>query len=180
MIHEEKSLSIETIYSGKIIEVERHKVTLPNEKTSYREVVKHNGAVAICALTPDQKVILVKQYRKPMEKVLLEIPAGKLEPNENPEDAAKRELEEETGYKTEHLVKIGEVYGTPGFSNEKITIYFTEDLQKGTLNLDEDEFVESVYYSIDEIKNAVHNNEIEDAKTLIAFQYVLLNYNHSK
>lgn len=92
MHFEEKTISKESIYKGKIIEVEKHKVSLPNNETAYREVVKHNGAVAICALTPDQQVILVKQYRKALEQELLEIPAGKLEPGEDRESAAMREL----------------------------------------------------------------------------------------
>ncbi|NJI03685.1 NUDIX domain-containing protein, partial [Staphylococcus agnetis] len=140
MSFEEKTLSKETLYEGKIITVEKHLVELPNQETSYREVVKHNGAVAICALTPDQKVILVKQYRKALEDTLLEIPAGKLEPNESRINAAKRELEEETGYIADELKLIGEVYGAPGFTNELISIYFANHLEKGQIQLDEDEF----------------------------------------
>ncbi|HCT0717412.1 TPA: NUDIX hydrolase, partial [Staphylococcus pseudintermedius] len=170
MHFEEKTISKESIYKGKIIEVEKHKVSLPNNKTAYREVVKHNGAVAICALTPDQQVILVKQYRKALEQELLEIPAGKLEPGEDRESAAMRELEEETGYKAKKLTLIGEVYGTPGFSNEKISVYFADNLVEGKVNLDEDEFVEKVLYSLDDVKKAVEARTIEDAKTFIAFQ----------
>ncbi|EGQ2957861.1 NUDIX hydrolase [Staphylococcus pseudintermedius] len=180
MHFEEKTISKESIYKGKIIEVEKHKVSLPNNKTAYREVVKHNGAVAICALTPDQQVILVKQYRKALEQELLEIPAGKLEPGEDRESAAMRELEEETGYKAKKLTLIGEVYGTPGFSNEKISVYFADNLVEGKVNLDEDEFVEKVLYSLDDVKKAVEARTIEDAKTFIAFQHLLLYYNHSK
>ncbi|EKC6416166.1 NUDIX hydrolase [Staphylococcus pseudintermedius] len=180
MHFEEKTISKESIYKGKIIEVEKHKVSLPNNKTAYREVVKHNGAVAICALTPDQQVILVKQYRKALEQELLEIPAGKLEPGEDRESAAIRELEEETGYKAKKLTLIGEVYGTPGFSNEKISVYFADNLVEGKVNLDEDEFVEKVLYSLDDVKKAVEARTIEDAKTFIAFQHLLLHYNHSK
>ncbi|MBC8664759.1 NUDIX hydrolase [Staphylococcus pseudintermedius] len=180
MHFEEKTISKESIYKGKIIEVEKHKVSLPNNETAYREVVKHNGAVAICALTPDQQVILVKQYRKALEQELLEIPAGKLEPGEDPESAAMRELEEETGYKAKKLTLIGEVYGTPGFSNEKISVYFADNLVEGKVNLDEDEFVEKVLYSLDDVKKAVEARTIEDAKTFIAFQHLLLHYNHSK
>ncbi|EGQ2951485.1 NUDIX hydrolase, partial [Staphylococcus pseudintermedius] len=167
MHFEEKTISKESIYKGKIIEVEKHKVSLPNNETAYREVVKHNGAVAICALTPDQQVILVKQYRKALEQELLEIPAGKLEPGEDRESAAMRELEEETGYKAKKLTLIGEVYGTPGFSNEKISIYFADNLVEGKVNLDEDEFVEKVLYSLDDVKKAVEARTIEDAKTFI-------------
>ncbi|MCE5672550.1 NUDIX hydrolase [Staphylococcus pseudintermedius] len=180
MHFEEKTISKESIYKGKIIEVEKHKVSLPNNETAYREVVKHNGAVAICALTPDQQVILVKQYRKALEQELLEIPAGKLEPGEDRESAAMRELEEETGYKAKKLTLIGEVYGTPGFSNEKISVYFADNLVEGKVNLDEDEFVEKVLYSLDDVKKAVEARTIEDAKTFIAFQHLLLYYNHSK
>ncbi|MBC8705897.1 NUDIX hydrolase [Staphylococcus pseudintermedius] len=180
MHFEEKTISKESIYKGKIIEVEKHKVSLPNNETAYREVVKHNGAVAICALTPDQQVILVKQYRKALEQELLEIPAGKLEPGEDRESAAMRELEEETGYKAKKLTLIGEVYGTPGFSNEKISVYFADILVEGKVNLDEDEFVEKVLYSLDDVKKAVEARTIEDAKTFIAFQHLLLHYNHSK
>ncbi len=180
MHFEEKTISKESIYKGKIIEVEKHKVSLPNNETAYREVVKHNGAVAICALTPDQQVILVKQYRKALEQELLEIPAGKLEPGEDRESAAMRELEEETGYKAKKLTLIGEIYGTPGFSNEKISVYFADNLVEGKVNLDEDEFVEKVLYSLDDVKKAVEARTIEDAKTFIAFQHLLLHYNHSK
>ncbi|EHT3661317.1 NUDIX hydrolase [Staphylococcus pseudintermedius] len=180
MHFEEKTISKESIYKGKIIEVEKHKVSLPNNETAYREVVKHNGAVAICALTPDQQVILVKQYRKALEQELIEIPAGKLEPGEDRESAAMRELEEETGYKAKKLTLIGEVYGTPGFSNEKISVYFADNLVEGKVNLDEDEFVEKVLYSLDDVKKAVEARTIEDAKTFIAFQHLLLHYNHSK
>lgn len=179
MHFEEKTISKESIYKGKIIEVEKHKVSLPNNETAYREVVKHNGAVAICALTPEQEVILVKQYRKALEQELLEIPAGKLEPGEDRESAAMRELEEETGYKAKKLTLIGEVYGTPGFSNEKISVYFADDLVEGEVNLDEDEFVEKVLYSLEDVKKAIEARTIEDAKTFIAFQYLLSHYNHS-
>ncbi|HEC2146488.1 TPA: NUDIX hydrolase [Staphylococcus delphini] len=179
MHFEEKTISKESIYKGKIIEVEKHKVCLPNNETAYREVVKHNGAVAICALTPEQQVILVKQYRKALEQELLEIPAGKLEPGEDRESAAMRELEEETGYKAKKLTLIGEVYGTPGFSNEKISVYFADDLVEGEVNLDEDEFVEKVLYSLEDVKKAIEARTIEDAKTFIAFQHLLLHYNHS-
>ncbi|PCF50449.1 NUDIX hydrolase [Staphylococcus delphini] len=179
MHFEEKTISKESIYKGKIIEVEKHKVSLPNNETAYREVVKHNGAVAICALTPDQQVILVKQYRKALEQELLEIPAGKLEPGEDRESAAMRELEEETGYKAKKLTLIGEVYGTPGFSNEKISVYFADNLVEGEVNLDEDEFVEKVLYSLEDVKKAIEARTIKDAKTFIAFQHLLLHYNHS-
>ena len=179
MKFEEKTLSKETIYKGKVIDVEKHFVELPDQQTSYREIVKHNGAVAICAVTPENNVLLVKQYRKAMEKELLEIPAGKLEPGEDRESAAKRELEEETGYIADSLTLIGEVYGSPGFCNELISIYFADNLKKGNMKLDEDEFVENINYTLEDVEKAVNARSISDAKTLIAFQYLLSNYNHS-
>lgn len=175
----EKTLSKKNIYSGKIIDVDVDEVLLPNGETSKREIVNHTGAVAVCALTPENKVVFVKQYRKPVEKVLLEIPAGKLEEGEHPKEAAHRELEEETGYIAKDLELIADVYTSPGFANEKISIYFTDELSKGNVHLDPDEFVEQVELSIDEINDLVTNLKITDAKTLIALQHLLSIYNHS-
>ena len=176
----EKTLHKESIYKGAIIDLEVHDIELPDGQTSKRELVYHNGAVAVCAINPDNQVILVRQYRKPAEKTLLEIPAGKLELNEERESAAKRELEEETGYIAENLELITEMYGSPGFSNEKISIYLAKDLKIGEMNLDDDEFIEIETYNIEEITSMLQNQEIEDAKTIITLQYLLLNYNHSK
>lgn len=176
----EKTLHKESIYKGAIIDLEVHDIELPDGQTSKRELVYHNGAVAVCAINPDNQVILVRQYRKPAEKTLLEIPAGKLEINEERESAAKRELEEETGYIAENLELITEMYGSPGFSNEKISIYLAKDLKIGGMNLDDDEFIEIETYNIEEITVMLQNKEIEDAKTIIALQYLLLNYNHYK
>lgn len=176
----EKTLHKESIYKGAIIDLEVHDIELPDGQTSKRELVYHNGAVAVCAINPDNQVILVRQYRKPAEKTLLEIPAGKLEINEERESAAKRELEEETGYIAENLELITEMYGSPGFSNEKISIYLAKDLKIGEMNLDDDEFIEIETYNIEEITVMLQNKEIKDAKTIIALQYLLLNYNHYK
>nr|WP_263313222.1 NUDIX hydrolase [Mammaliicoccus sp. Marseille-Q6498] len=176
----EETLSKELIYNGKIINLEKHEVKLPNGETSSREVVLHNGAVSVLAITPENEVIVVEQYRKAMEKVLLEIPAGKLEVGEERESAAFRELEEETGYIADELKLIGEVYGSPGFCNEKISIYLADNLTEGEVNLDDDEFLHLKKLPISEIKELVLSQKIEDAKTMIAFQYLLLNYNHSK
>ena len=176
----EKTIAKSTIYNGQIIDLEVHDIALPNGQTSKRELVKHNGAVAVCAITPNNKLVLVKQFRKPIEDALLEIPAGKLELNEDRKIAAHRELEEETGYIAEDLHLITEMYGCPGFANEKISIYFADNLQTGEMNLDEDEFVELHELSIEEAATKLKNGEITDAKTIIAIQYLLLNYNHSK
>lgn len=176
----EKTLHSTSIYKGTIIDLEVHDVELPDGQTSKRELIYHNGAVAVCPITPENKVILVKQFRKACEKPLLEIPAGKLEQGEERISAAKRELEEETGYIADELEHITEMYGSPGFSNEKLSIYMAENLTKGKMHLDEDEFLELAYYDMNEIKTLLDNKEIEDAKTIIALQHLLLNYNHYK
>jgi ADP-ribose pyrophosphatase len=176
----EKTTNKTSIYEGKIIDLEVHDVELPNGETSMREIVLHNGAVAVCALTPDNKIVLVEQFRKPLDDTMLEIPAGKLEIGEKREEAAKRELEEETGYKAKSLQLITDMYGSPGFTNEKISIYLATELLPGEVHLDEDEFIEIQELSISEAQEKLLNNEINDAKTIIALQYLLLNYNHSK
>lgn len=176
----EETISKENIYNGRIINLEKHEVRLPNGKTSEREIVLHNGAVSVLAITPENEVIVVEQFRKAMEKTLIEIPAGKLEIGEERESAALRELEEETGYIADKLELIGEVYGCPGFCNEKVSIYIAKSLTEGKVNLDEDEFLHLNKIPVEKIKSLLLSHEIEDAKTMIAFQYLLLNYNHSK
>lgn len=176
----EETISKETIYDGRIIKLEKHQVSLPDGQTSEREVVLHNGAVSVLAITPENEVLVVEQYRKAMEKTLIEIPAGKLEIGEERESAALRELEEETGYVADKLELIGEVYGCPGFCNEKVNIYIAKDLKEGKVNLDEDEFLNLTKIPINQIHSLLSEHKIEDAKTMIAFQYLLLNYNHSK
>ncbi|MBF7017060.1 NUDIX domain-containing protein [Staphylococcus durrellii] len=175
----EKTTNKKSIYKGKIIDLEVHEVDLPNGESSTREIVLHNGAVAVCALTSENKIVLVEQFRKPLDNTMLEIPAGKLEIGEEREEAAKRELEEETGYKAKELTLITDMYGSPGFTNEKISIYLATELLKGEKQLDEDEFIELHELSINKAQEKLKNNEINDAKTIIALQYLLLNYNHS-
>ena len=176
----EKTTHREKIYQGQIIDVEVHDVELMNGDTSKRELVFHNGAVAVCTVTPNNEVVLVKQFRKPAEKPLLELPAGKLEKDEDREEAAKRELAEETGYQAQSLEWVTDMYGSPGFSNDRLTIYFTDQVEEGDMHPDEDEFLELHTFSIDKIREMLQNGEFEDAKTIIGLQHLLLNYNHSK
>lgn len=173
---EEKTLKTTQVFNGKIINLQVDEVRLPNGKTSKRELVKHPGAVAVIALTPKKELLLVEQYRKPLEMSILEIPAGKIEPNEAPKITALRELEEETGFTTENLNYIISFYTSPGFADEIIHIYYTEQLTelKYPVLGDEDEFVEVHKLLQDEIKQAVDNQLIFDAKTLYAIQYLQL------
>lgn len=168
---EEKTISKEVKYKGKILDVELHQVELPDGSTSTREILKHNGAVAILALTKDNEVILVEQYRKAVESNTLEIPAGKLELGEDPLEAAVRELEEETGYKAEKekFEKIFNLHPAIGYSSELIIIYFVSGLEnQGQQDLDDDEFVNCKKYSIEETFKLIADNKITDSKTLSA------------
>src|SRR5690606_35813809 len=127
-----------------------------NGKTSSREIIKHPGAVAVIAITEEEKILLVEQYRKALERTLIEIPAGKLEKGEDPRESAKRELMEETGYTCENLEHITSFYTSPGFANELVHIYQATGLkQERELQLDEDEFVSVMEVTYDEALNLV-------------------------
>lgn len=164
---EEKTISSDRIYSGKTISLRLDTVELPNKGYKKREIVEHKGAVGIIAITPENKVILVRQYRKAIEKELWEIPAGKIEIGENPKDTAIRELKEETGYSADSIKLIHKFYTSAGFSNQKIYIYLAQNLTSGEQKLDEDEFIKTEEFSLDEVYNMIYKNDIEDAKTSI-------------
>ncbi|MDG5787688.1 NUDIX hydrolase [Evansella sp. AB-P1] len=170
----EKTIKKDLIYKGRIIDLSLHEVTLPNGGTSKREIVNHPGAVAVIAVTEENKLILVNQYRKPLEKVIAEIPAGKLEKGEDPLECAKRELEEETGFIANKWTDLSSFYTSPGFADELIYLFLAEELSEGTENLDEDEFVECFEVTLDEAERLIKNQSIHDAKTIIALQYLLL------
>ena len=135
---EEKTISSDRVYTGKTISLKVDTVEVPNRGYQKREIVEHNGAVGIVAITPENKVVLVRQYRKAVEKELWEIPAGKIEIGENPKECAIRELKEETGYSAENMKLIHKFYTSAGFSNQKIYIFLAENLIQGERDLDED------------------------------------------
>lgn len=168
----ERTIEKKQIMDGKVIKVEKHIVTLPNGRETVREVVKHPGAVAILAVK-DDKILFVEQFRKAMEKCLIEIPAGKVESGEERINTAKRELEEETGYTTQQLSLLNEFYVSPGFCDEYISLYYTDTLiASNMLSPDEDEFVNHHWLTLDEALQWIDEGRIEDAKTIIA----ILNY----
>lgn len=174
MEFEEKTLKREIIYDGAIIKVAVDDVALPNGKEGKRELVFHNGGVGILALTPEGKAIFARQFRKALEKVILEIPAGKIEQEESdPLATAKRELEEETTYQAENWTKITSMIPSPGFCNEVLHLYVARGLKKieNPLPQDEDEVLELVELTLAEAKDAIRNGTICDAKTIIAIQY---------
>lgn len=164
----EKTISTRDIYKGRIIHVKEDTVLLPNGETAGRELVMHNGGVGVVALDDDKNVFLVRQYRKPYDESVLEIPAGKLEKRENPEEAGLRELHEETGYTAEKITSLGKCYPTPGYCSEVLYLYLAENLTWHGQNLDAGEFVEVIKMPFSELCDMIYNNEIYDAKTIIA------------
>lgn len=173
---EEKTIRTKEIFDGKIIKVSVDDVLLPNGETSIRELVKHQGAVAVIAVTTDNRILMVEQYRKPLEKALVEVPAGKLEPGEAPEVTAVRELEEETGFTTHQLEYVTSFYTTPGFCDERIYLYYTDQLVPVTEEkaLDEDEFLDCQSYTMPELDQLIKDERIHDLKTMYAVQYLKL------
>jgi ADP-ribose pyrophosphatase len=166
----EKTLNVKKIYEGRILDLEEVEVLLPDGKSSKREIVRHNGAVAIIAYKDEDTVLFVEQYRKAVEKVLLEIPAGKIEKGEDVLLCATRELEEETGYKSDRLTYLGKIVASPGFCDEYIHIYKAEDLYPGDETLgDEDEFIGLREIKVKDVKGMIKDGSIEDAKTICAF-----------
>lgn len=164
---EEKSISRETIFEGKIISLHVDQVLLPDGKKATREIVTHSGAVAVIALIDDH-MILVEQYRKAMERSMVEIPAGKLDPGEKPIDAVARELQEETGYTCDHIRPVCSFYTSPGFADEIIHLFIAEDLIKGEMNPDEDEFLSCEKITLTQAQEYIKTGKIIDAKTIMA------------
>ncbi|NLL20630.1 MAG: NUDIX hydrolase [Firmicutes bacterium] len=164
----EKTISSREIYSGKIISVRLDRVQLSDGQESSREIVEviNSGAVGIVPVK-DGRIYLVRQYRKAIEKVLLEIPAGRLEPGEDPLHCAQRELAEEIGFRTENLQRMAFFYSSPGFSNEVLYLYLARDLVRGETVKEEGEFLEVESYAFPEALKMVSNGEIEDGKTII-------------
>lgn len=169
----EKTLKSNLIYKGKILKVYNDEVLCINNNVSTREIVKHLGGVCILGFI-DEKVILEKQYRYAFNEELFELPAGKLEENEKPYDAALREFEEETGYKALSLEYYGMMYPTCGYSNEIIYLYVADNIVKSKRNLDEDEAIDIIYLSLDEVVKMVNNNTIKDAKTICLISKFLI------
>ncbi len=173
---EEKTISSEPIFPGKIITLQVDEVELPNGRTSKREIVKHPGAVAILPLTNDNNIVMVEQFRKPLERTIVEIPAGKLEKGEEPRETAIRELEEETGYECDSLEWLISFYTSPGFADEIVHLYIAKGLKKkkDAATLDEDEFVNLLEISLDEAIQLIKEQKIYDAKTVYAVTYLQL------
>lgn len=163
----EQVLNSETAWSGKVFDVECLEVKLPNGRVSRRDVVRHHGAVAIVALTESGKIALVRQYRTALDRVTVEIPAGKLEPGEDPLDCAKRELKEETGFVAGRIAYLTTIASSCGFSDELIHLYLATQLSFEGATPDEDEFLNVDLVDVQELVDAVLDGKIEDAKTVV-------------
>ncbi len=156
------------IYNGKIINVRCDDAELPNGKPCIREVVEHPGGVCIAALTEEDELLFVRQFRYPYMEAIAELPAGKLEIGEDPFESGKRELEEETGCVAKTYRDLGKFYPTPGYCGEIIHLYAAKDLTFTKQNLDEDEFLNVERIPLDKAVEMVLNNELRDGKTQAA------------
>ncbi|MGG7077648.1 NUDIX domain-containing protein [Clostridium sardiniense] len=168
----EKIIKEELKYEGNFLKFVSIDVELPDGNKGNRDVIRHPGASAVLAFLDDETVLLVEQFRVALNRVLLEIPAGKLEKGEDPKICAYRELEEETGYKSENIEHLGTIATGAGFTDEQIHIYKATNLYKGVKGGDDDEFIEAKPYKIKEVKEMIKDGRIIDTKTISAFMYL--------
>lgn len=172
MDFEEKTLEKNLIYSGRVLNLRKDKVSLPDGKTGVREIIEHSGGSAVLC-EKDGKILMVKQFRYAYKEEVWEIPAGKVNAGENPLDTAFRELEEEGGIKAEKMELLFNMYPSPGYTSEIIRIYRATGLTKSAAHLDEDEFLSAEWIEKPRLKKMIENGEIKDGKTLIALLYSL-------
>ncbi len=166
---EEVKITSEEIFDGHVVHLFNDTVRLPNGNTGTRETIRHIGAVAIVPMTEDGKVIVERQFRYPMGQVITEIPAGKLDSKtEDRLSAAKRELEEETGFVADEWMELGEYYPAAAYCDEVITMYLARGLHKGTRNLDEDEFLNIREVPLADLVEEIMEGKIADGKTQVA------------
>ncbi len=172
MTFREETISSEMIYEGAILNLRKDKVTVKDGKTSFREIIEHNGGAALAALTDDGKLVMVKQFRKAVERDVLEVPAGKIEKGEDPLETAKRELREETGYTAVNIREIGKIYPSVGYTQERIYIYLCTGLTPGETDFDDNEALDIIEYDLEDLYRMALAGEIQDAKTLTAILLV--------
>lgn len=162
----EKEISSQQIFAGNFIKVMRDTVELPDGRHSTREYINHNGAVAVFALDENQNLVMERQYRHPVKQVMVEVPAGKIDPNEELLTCGKRELLEETGYLAHQWTYLGEILPCIGYSTEKIYFFLAEKLEYTQQSLDEGEFLEVYLQPLHELIQDAYTGKISDAKTL--------------
>ena len=162
----EEIIKINRIYDGRIINLQKRTIKLQSGKIAHREIIKHPGSVAIIPILDNNTIILIEQYRSALEKVILEIPAGTLDHSEKPEDCARRELLEETGYQARNFRKLLASYTTPGYSDEEMHFYLATELTYKGARPEEDENIRTRMIKLDEINRMIKNEEIKDMKTI--------------
>lgn len=167
----EQTIRSNRVYNGKSLNLRVDTVELPNKKYANREIVEHPNAVSIIAKTNDNKYVFVKQYRKAIEQDLLELPAGKIERNEDIEAAAYRELREETGYVAETMEFVGSMYPSPWLSDQTIYVYLASGLELHERDLDEDEYIDVILLDEKGVKEYIDNNILFDSKTMTSLLY---------
>ena len=165
---EEKQLSFEYKFKGRIINLRVDEALLPNGATASREIVEHGGGICVVPLTENNEILMVEQFRYPYGEVVLEIPAGKRDGNEEPLEGGKRELREETGATAESYTFLGELYPTPGYCGEIIYMYLARGLSYGETDPDEDEFLNLKRIPLETAVDMIMKGEIKDAKTQAA------------
>ena len=163
----ERIIDEQSTFDGRIFSVDRLRVQLPDGRDAVRDVVRHPGAVAVVALTDDGRICLVRQYRTALDRVTVEVPAGKLDPGEDPLECARRELEEETGMVAERMAYLTTIASSAGFCDELIHIYMATGLSFGASNPDADEFINVDLVDLSELIDAVLDGRIEDSKTVV-------------
>ena len=164
----ERTEKVNGIYNGRVLTMHVDDVLLCNDQKANRECVDHPGGVAVIGVTDDDMVVLVRQFRYPYKETIYEIPAGKLEKGEDPFEAGKREFKEETGGVAEEYISLGEIYPSPGYTNEIIRLYAAKNITFEEQNLDDDEFLQVCQISFDELIRRIMSGEIKDAKTIVA------------
>ncbi len=170
-----KVLKSNILFHGKVFDLQVDEIEYDSGNKGIREVAVHNGGAVVVPVKDDGKIILVKQFRYPFQDFLLELPAGKLEKNEDPKECATRELTEETGYSSDTITKLGKIYTTPGFCTEVLHIYLAENLKSGNHNREEGEYGMEVYeFTLDEINKKIRSGEIVDAKTISGIHFYKL------
>ena len=169
MILEERQESSQEIFKGKLLHVFRDDIRLPNGEKSTREYIKHIGAVCVVPVNDDNKIIVERQYRYAVNEAIIEIPAGKLDyKGEDPLEACKRELKEETGYVAQNYTYMGKFYPTPSYSDEVIHMYLATGLTQGERDLDEDEFINIEVMPLKDLVKLIVEGKVPDAKTQAA------------
>lgn len=171
MTFEEKTISSRIVYEGPVFKVRQHEVECYGGRTAKRDVVEHTGGAIMVAVTDEGKILMEKQFRKALEAVLLELPAGKADPGEDPTTTAARELAEETGYTAGSVKHLISYYPTCGYSSELLHIYICRDLTAGETNWDDTECIELHEYDADELIDMIMRGEIRDSKTIIGLLY---------